>query len=56
VFSPFVSADMHGTGLGLPIARELALALGGNLQLESEVGRGSLFRFVLPRTGGVRHH
>jgi two-component system sensor histidine kinase BaeS len=55
VFSPFVSADTHGTGLGLPIARELALALGGSLQLESEVGRGSLFRFVLPRAGGVRH-
>ncbi len=48
VFSPFISQDTHGTGLGLPIARELAVALGGRLELESEVGRGSRFRLVLP--------
>jgi two-component system OmpR family sensor kinase len=48
VFTPFISQDTHGTGLGLPIARELAVALGGRLELESEVGRGSRFRLVLP--------
>lgn len=50
VFAPFISRDNHGTGLGLPIARELAVALGGRLELESEVGRGSRFRLVLPAT------
>jgi two-component system, OmpR family, sensor kinase len=37
-----------GTGLGLAIARELAEALGGRLDLVSEVGNGSRFELVLP--------
>jgi two-component system sensor histidine kinase BaeS len=37
-----------GTGLGLAIARELAEALGGRLDLVSEVGKGSRFELVLP--------
>ena len=37
-----------GTGLGLPIARELAVALGGGIELESTAGSGSRFRLVLP--------
>ena len=48
IFDVFVSQDTNGTGLGLPIARELALALGGKIELESQVGYGSRFRFVLP--------
>jgi signal transduction histidine kinase len=48
IFRPFVSGDTHGTGLGLPIARELARALGGRVELDSDPGRGSTFRLVLP--------
>jgi signal transduction histidine kinase len=48
IFQPFISQDLDGTGLGLPIARELAVALGGRIELESEPGNGSCFRLVLP--------
>jgi len=48
IFDAFVSADVDGTGLGLPIASELAVALGGRIELQSEPGHGSCFRLVLP--------
>jgi len=48
IFRPFWSGDGGGTGLGLPIARELAFALGGRLELQSEAGEGSRFVLVLP--------
>ena len=51
IFSPFVSHDTQGTGLGLPIAQELAGALGGRVELESEPGQGSNFRLLLPARG-----
>ena len=48
IFRPFWSRDGAGTGLGLAIARELALALGGSIELASEPGRGSRFVLLLP--------
>jgi signal transduction histidine kinase len=48
IFRPFWSTDGRGTGLGLPIARELAVALGGRIELDTQMGKGSRFRLVLP--------
>jgi signal transduction histidine kinase len=48
IFRPFWSRDGHGTGLGLAIANELAAALGGEIELQSEAGKGSRFELILP--------
>jgi signal transduction histidine kinase len=53
IFQPFVSQDLNGTGLGLPIARELAIALGGRIELEAATPNGSRFRLVLPVANAV---
>ena len=38
----------HGTGLGLPIARKLTEALGGNFQFQSTLGLGTSVMITLP--------
>ncbi|HRE13036.1 MAG TPA: ATP-binding protein, partial [Usitatibacteraceae bacterium] len=38
----------QGTGLGLPISRQIVEYFNGRLWVESEPGRGSVFAFTLP--------
>jgi CheY-like chemotaxis protein len=51
LFEPFTQADpsiqetFGGSGLGLAICRQLARALGGHIEAESQPGEGSVFRF-----------
>jgi signal transduction histidine kinase len=42
------SRDTGGTGLGLPIVREIVLAHGGSIRAESQTGEGAVFVFTLP--------
>lgn len=41
--------SVRGTGLGLPVCRKLAWLLGGAVWVDSEVGAGSRFYFLVPR-------
>ena len=59
IFDPFAQADntvtrrFGGTGLGLSISRKFAQALGGEIAVESEPGKGSTFRVTLA-TGDLK--
>jgi signal transduction histidine kinase len=48
VFDMHFTTKTSGTGIGLYVARSVTEAHGGELEVETEPGRGTLFRFRLP--------
>ena len=56
LFSEFVQVDtrknrgIEGTGLGLAITRRLCLLMGGDITVESEYGKGTVFTAIIPQT------
>lgn len=49
IFNPFFTTKQEGVGLGLAIVSKIIDEHGGKMVVESEVGKGSIFRIFLPR-------
>ena len=48
IFERFTGSTSHGTGLGLPICHEMVRQMGGNINIKSEIGKGTMVWVTIP--------
>jgi signal transduction histidine kinase len=53
IFNPFFTTKPDGVGLGLAIVSKIVDQHGGNIAVESELGKGAVFRVYLPMKEAV---
>jgi signal transduction histidine kinase len=53
IFVPFHTTKTQGTGLGLPICRQLIEQHGGRIEVASRLGNGTVFTIELPAQQGL---
>jgi signal transduction histidine kinase len=54
IFMPHYTSKQHGTGLGLPVVKNVVEKNKGKIYVESEVGQGTTFMVSLPLEEGGR--
>ena len=53
IFDPYYTTKSSGTGLGLAITHNIIEALGGQIKVSSTLGKGTVFRILIPGKGGT---